>query len=249
MLAEQRQQVILEMLRGNKVVKLNDICAKTNCSASSARRDLQILEEQGSLIRIHGGAKAKHALQRELDMLGKASQNVSAKDQLAQLAATRIADEDVLFLDAGTSTLALVPYLRPDQHLTVVTNAVPHASQLADQGVRTILLGGMLKNTTKAIIGVKAVRDLQHYRFNKVFLGINGVHDEFGLTTPDPDEAAVKQAALSQAEEAFVLADKSKFDSVSFVKVADLAEVTLITTGLSHPVFEKYSRQTNILEG
>ncbi len=248
MLAEQRQQLIIEMLRNNKVLKLKDICQQTDCSASSARRDLQILEEQGSLVRIHGGAKTKHALQHELDMTGKAAQNISAKGKIAQLAATKITAEDVIFLDAGTSTLALVPYLRPEQHLTVVTNAVQHASQLGDQGIRTILVGGLLKNTTKAIIGVKAVNDLQHYRFNKVFLGVNGVHDEYGLTTPDPEEAAVKQAALEQAEEVFALADESKFDAVSFVKIADLSETTIITADLSRAAFEKYSRQTNILE-
>lgn len=247
-LAEQKQQMIMEMLSDSKVVKLKDICQQTKCSASSARRDLQILEEQGSLVRIHGGAKAKHDLQREMDMTGKSTQNVSAKDRIAQLAAAKITDEDVIFLDAGTSTLAVVRYLRPEQHLTVVTNGVIHASQLADQGIRTLLVGGMLKNTTKAIIGTKTVRDLQRYRFNKVFLGTNGVHDEYGLTTPDPEEAAVKQAALDQAEEVFVLADASKFDAVSFVKIADLEQVTLITTDIPRVVFDKYSRQTNILE-
>ncbi|HIW88763.1 MAG TPA: DeoR/GlpR family DNA-binding transcription regulator [Candidatus Ligilactobacillus excrementipullorum] len=247
-LAEQRQQLILEMLAQRQVVKLKDICRQTGCSASSARRDLQILEEQGSLVRIHGGAKAKHDLQRELDMTGKATQNVSAKERIAQLAAAKIAQEDVIFLDAGTSTLALVHYLQPSQHLTVVTNSVMHAAQLADQGIRTILVGGMLKNTTKAIVGTKTVHDIQRYRFNKVFLGINGAHDEYGLTTPDPEEAAVKQAAIGQTEETFVLADATKFDAVSFVKVADLEQVTIITTELSRAVFDKYSRQTNILE-
>lgn len=178
MLAEQRQQQILDMLASRQVVKLKDICQQTNCSASSARRDLQLLEEQGALVRIHGGAKAKHDLQRELDMTGKSTQNVSAKDKIAQLAVAKIADEEVIFLDAGTTTLAMVRYLQPEQHLTVVTNSVLHASQLADQGIRTILVGGMLKNTTKAIVGTKTVRDLQRYRFNKVFLGTNGVHDE-----------------------------------------------------------------------
>lgn len=248
MLAEQRQQLILAMLAERQVIKLKDICQQTNCSTSSARRDLQILEEQGSLVRVHGGAKAKHDLQRELDMTGKATQNVSAKDRIAQLATAKIALKDVIFLDAGTSTLAMVHYLRPDQHLTVVTNSVLHASQLADQNIRTILVGGLLKNTTKALVGTKTVRDLQRYRFNKVFLGINGVHDDYGLTTPDPEEAAVKQAALAQAEETFVLADATKFDAVSFVKVAALEQATIITTDISHAVFDKYSRQTNILE-
>ena len=94
MLAEQRQQQILDMLASRQVVKLKDICQQTNCSASSARRDLQLLEEQGSLVRIHGGAKAKHDLQRELDMTGKSTQNVSAKDKIAQLAVAKVRSEE-----------------------------------------------------------------------------------------------------------------------------------------------------------
>ena len=117
----------------------------------------------------------------------------------------------------------MIPYLNKPK-LTVVTSGVMHASLLADQNVRTILVGGELKNTTKAIIGVKAVSSLTQLRFNKAFLGINGIHPRYGFTTPDPDEAAVKTTALEQSEECFVLADPSKFDNVSFVKVAELSQ-------------------------
>lgn len=246
-LAEERQQHILQMLKENNVVKLQEIREQTNCSESSARRDLQLLEEKGLLVRVHGGAKIKHSLQRELDMSGKASKNTTQKEVIAKAAAKLVEAEDVIYLDAGTTTLAMIPYLNKPE-LTVVTNGVMHASLLADQNVRTILVGGELKNTTKAIIGVKAVSSLIQFRFNKAFLGINGIHPRYGFTTPDPDEAAVKTAALEQSEECFVLADTSKFDNVSFVKVAELSQATIITSSLSQPVRARYYEQTTIQE-
>ncbi|MEY8735914.1 DeoR/GlpR family DNA-binding transcription regulator [Lactobacillus sp. AN1001] len=247
MLAEERQQHILQMLKENNVVKLQEIREQTNCSESSARRDLQLLEEKGLLVRVHGGAKIKHSLQRELDMSGKASKNTTQKEVIAKAAAKLVEAEDVIYLDAGTTTLAMIPYLNKPE-LTVVTNGVMHASLLADQNVRTILVGGELKNTTKAIIGVKAVSSLTQFRFNKAFLGINGIHPRYGFTTPDPNEAAVKTAALEQSEECFVLADPSKFDNVSFVKVAELSQATIITSSLSQPVRARYYEQTTIQE-
>ncbi len=150
-------------------MNLQDICNLTGCSESSARRDLQRLENQGVLIRIHGGAKLKNSLQQEPDMVRKVSKNIEQKKMIAKYAAGLIQSEDVIYLDAGTSTLAMIPFLAANMHLTVVTNGVLHASVLADQGIRTILIGGELKNTTKAIVGIETVKSLMKYCFNKVF--------------------------------------------------------------------------------
>ncbi|WP_279647374.1 DeoR/GlpR family DNA-binding transcription regulator [Ligilactobacillus ubinensis] len=248
MLAEERHQIILQMLKSNNVVKLQDICGQTHCSESSARRDLQLLEEAGLLARVHGGAKIKYSLQRELDMTGKATRNTQEKAAIAAMAGEHIQAEDVIYLDAGTSTLALISSFTPDLKLTVVTNGVMHASLLADQNIRTILVGGELKNTTKAIVGVEAVETLKRFRFNKAFLGINGIHPKFGFTTPDPDEAAVKKIAIAQSEQVYVLADPTKFDAVSFVKVAEIGDATVITSKLPQGVAGQYSNQTTIQE-
>ena len=121
-LAEERQQMILQMLKENKVVKLQEICEKSGCSESSARRDFQLLEEKNLLVRVHGGAKIKYSLSSEPDMTGKATRNTSEKNAIAHAAAKHIQQDDVIYLDAGTSTLAMVQYLEPEQNLTVVTN-------------------------------------------------------------------------------------------------------------------------------
>lgn len=247
-LAEKRQQVILDLLQQDGVVKLQDICNRTTSSESSIRRDLQVLEDQGRLVRIHGGAKVKQSLQRELDMVGKSTQNISDKQEIAQYVASLIQDDDVLYLDAGTTTLALIPFLKQKHRLTVVTNGVEHAACLADLNIRTFLLGGQLKNTTKAIVGVEAVRNLANFRFNKAFLGINGIHEKYGLTTPDPEEAEVKRTAIDRSEQSYVLADASKFNCVSFTKVAATNVVTIITNQLPDNIKSHFGSNTKIQE-
>ncbi|KRM84472.1 DeoR/GlpR family DNA-binding transcription regulator [Liquorilactobacillus vini] len=240
--------MILAFLKEKNILNLQDICNLTGCSESSARRDLQRLENQGVLIRIHGGAKLKNSLQQEPDMVRKVSKNIEQKKMIAKYAAGLIQSEDVIYLDAGTSTLAMIPFLAANMHLTVVTNGVLHASVLADQGIRTILIGGELKNTTKAIVGIETVKSLMKYRFNKVFLGMNGVHLKYGYTTPDPDEASVKTVASQQGDQTFVLVDDSKFGQISFVKVGDLAIAKIITNQLTPKIFNQYSGQTIIQE-
>nr|WP_253956309.1 DeoR/GlpR family DNA-binding transcription regulator [Lactiplantibacillus pentosus] len=247
-LTEERQQYILNTIRFKGIIKIKDICSETNCSESTARRDLQQLEEQGELLRVHGGAKYMNSLQEEPAMNDKVSRNVNAKDHIAQQAVANIQIDDVIYLDAGTSTLAMIHHLNPSYNLRVVTNGVVHASALADVGIQTYLLGGNLKGTTKAVIGPEAVKSLEEYRFNKVFLGINGVHPKFGLTTPDPDEAVVKKTAILQSEESFILADNTKFDHVSFARVGDLSSATIITDQLTPSVAEQYQPLTTIQE-
>lgn len=248
MLAEERQQIILDMLKTNKIVKVQEICSQTHGSESSVRRDLQTLEEKGLLERVHGGAKINYTLQSEPDMFGKASQHPHAKELIGKKAAEHVKAQDVIFLDAGTTTLSMVDYLPQNQGITVVTNGILHASALAERHIKTILVGGFLKETTKAIVGVDALNQLSKLRFNKAFLGINGVDLEGGYTTPDPDEAAIKEYAMRKSQQNFVLADSSKFNKVSFVQVADLNAATLIVDQTSARLLHPFKSKARIEE-
>lgn len=248
MLAEERQQIILDMLKNNRVVKVQEICSRTHGSESSVRRDLQTLEKQGLLDRVHGGAKIHYALQREPDMFGKASQHADAKNMIGKAAVKHINSEDVIFLDAGTSTLAMIDYLPTNKGITVVTNGILHASALAERHISTVMIGGRLKENTKAIVGVEAISQLSKLHFNKAFLGINGVHPVEGYTTPDSDEAAIKEYALKKAQQTFVLADASKLNQVSFIQVAPLEAATLIVDKITAKQLYPFTKETTVEE-
>ncbi|EXJ22565.1 Transcriptional repressor of the fructose operon, DeoR family [Alkalibacterium sp. AK22] len=231
MLTEERHRYILDLLEEKDTVSVQEITEKLNHSESTVRRDLTQLESQQKLVRVHGGAKKRRRPSEEASMEEKTVKFSHSKDRIAQFAASLVEDNDVIYVDAGSTTFAMIPYLK-DRPVTVVTNGVPHASLLADLHIETILLGGKIKQRTKAIIGPLTEQSLSRMYFTKAFMGMNGISVEYGLTTPDVEEASVKERAIRQANEPYILADSSKFGEVDFVKVADVEDCVLITDHL-----------------
>lgn len=247
MLTEERYQYILDQLTQHGLVKSQELIKEMNCSESTLRRDLDALEEKGMLVRVHGGAKRLYEIEREIPITEKTSKNIQEKKEIAEYASSLVQDGDTIFLDAGTTTLYMIPFLK-QKKIRIVTNAVQHAHLLADQENEVVLIGGVLKNTTKAVIGAVGCAQLSQYNFNKAFLGINGVDLEYGFTTPDPEEAAIKQQAIKNSAKVFILTDNSKFNTVTFVKVEDIDGATVLTNSLNKKEFGAYFEATTIME-
>ncbi|MGY3779444.1 DeoR/GlpR family DNA-binding transcription regulator [Isobaculum melis] len=247
MLTEERHALILKHLDENGLVKSQDLMTELNCSESTIRRDLALLEESGQLTRVHGGAKTTFELDTEMDMNEKTFKNVHEKNSIARFAASFVNDFDTIYIDAGSTTLSMIPFLT-QKNITVVTNGVQHASLLADYKINTFLIGGRLKLSTKAIIGATSMNDLKKYQFNKTFLGMNGVHLEYGFTTPDPEEAALKALALKQGAKTYMLMDQTKFDKINFANVCGIEEAMILTEKLDHEKYQPYFSKTTILE-
>lgn len=246
MLTEERHKHILQTLKRDGIVKSQDLMDQLGCSESTIRRDLDQLESAGELKRIHGGAQRIYQLDEELTTSEKSFKNIQEKKAIGKKAASLVQENDVIFLDAGTTTLAMIPYLQK-KSITVVTNGIQHASLLADERIDTFLIGGKIKHSTKAIIGAISLNELKNYRFDQIFLGMNGIDPEFGCTTPDPEEAALKQTAHQQAAVTYLLADKSKWNKVSFAKVCELEEVSIITDSIPDNL-QYYKKKATILE-
>lgn len=230
-LTEERHAFILDQLDHKNTLTVQDLVEKLNHSESTIRRDLTTLEDQDRLVRIHGGARKKRKPVDEPSMDEKTVKYVQEKGDISQLAASQIEDYEIIYLDAGTTTYMMIPYLK-DKKITVVTNGIPHATLLTEYDIETILIGGKIKKRTKAVIGSTAERQLDEFNFTKAFMGMNGVDIRQGFTTPDMEEAAIKRKAIRQSNQSFVLADLSKLSEVSFVKVADIDECTVVTTRL-----------------
>lgn len=250
-LTEERHEYILEKLSRENTVKIKDLEKEMGCSLSTVRRDLAELADRNLLVRVHGGAKRVYTLASEMGMKEKATKNIQEKKDIAKLAASFIKNEDIIFLDAGTTTYEMIPFFKEIKNLQVVTNGIKHGELLSNYGVATTLIGGQIKATTNAIVGAVSLEQLSNYRFSKAFLGINGVDVEFGYTTPDPEEAALKRMAISLSNQAFMLADHTKFDKVNFVKVSALEDCLIITDKFSDQQKNKeknYRKKTKIWE-
>src|SRR5699024_6783862 len=128
-----------------------------------------------------------------------------------------------------------------------VANDIHKVSLRADFEIDTILIGGVVKHATSATIGSSRVPQLNGYRFNKVILGMNGLDHTLGCTTPDPEEAELKKSAHQRTAVTYVLADQSKFHQVSFAKVCELDEISVITDNLPDDL-QHYREQTTIKE-
>ncbi|AXY26631.1 DeoR family transcriptional regulator [Suicoccus acidiformans] len=248
MLTSERHRYILEELNEKSSVKLTQLAEEMKVSESTVRRDLSALEDEGLLTRIHGGAQRKFNIAIEASMQEKEILNLDAKNRIAHAASLLVEDGDCLFIDAGTTTLAMIAHLGGYQDLLVVTNGISQADYLSQMNIETILLGGRVRPNTGAIVGETARQQLASYHCHKAFLGINGVDYRYGLTTPKWDEAVIKQQANKQSIQTFILADSTKFDKVTFTKVFDINEGIIITEHLSHEMKLRYEAVSNIKE-
>ncbi|MGT2935545.1 DeoR/GlpR family DNA-binding transcription regulator [Streptococcus castoreus] len=227
-------------------VALEDLMQLLDSSESTVRRDLGELEQEGRLHRVYGGAELFHSLQEELSNQEKSVKNSQVKKVIAQKASTLIYDNDVIFIDAGTTTEFLLPLLKA-KNLTVVTNSIHHATRLVELSIKTIIIGGYVKQTTDASIGNMALEQIRQMNFDKVFLGMNGV-DEAYLTTPDMEEAVIKKAVMANAKQSYILVDGTKIGQVSFVKVAPIDDVTIITERGTTSILKKIKEKAKVIE-
>lgn len=243
MLAEQRTEAILKELVREKAVSVSHLCQVTGASEATIRRDLNELARQGKLNKVHGGAvlleEEFHG--KEPDMETKRQLFAQEKDRIAQYAARLIQEDDIVYLDSGTTVMRIAEYVQASQ-ARFVTNSIECAYNLTKRGLKVHILGGTLKSGTVAIIGAEALRSLNQYNFTKAFLGTNGIAIHQGFTTPDPEEAAVKALAASRAQSAYVLADASKFGRVTAAVMFPLEAAYIVTDHLRDPRYLEYTQ-------
>ncbi len=219
MLFENRAELILDLLAKEHTVSIQRFIDELGVSDSTIRRDLISLENAGRLRRIHGGATTIHELRSEQEMSQKESLNLEAKKQVAEYAATLVKPGSQIYVDAGTATLELVRALPNKQNIQLVTNGVDQALLAVQRGIAVELLGGAVKPTTHAIAGVAAYQQLERMNFSYAFMGMNGIHEEKGLTTTNMDEALLKELAMQQSQNIRILMDDSKMNEIYAYKV------------------------------
>lgn len=229
MLTEERFKYILDKIKMNGTVKLKELVSELDVSESTIRRDFDELEDKGLVKRVHGGAVGTRSnFTYDNTITERITKFVKEKKKIAKYCGEMIKDGDFIYIDSGTSTYEIIPYLQ-GKDVVVVTNGVYNMEKLIENNIKTYILGGEIKPITKSVVGEQAVMQIEDFRFSKAFLGANGITVNAAITTPDISESILKRAAIRKAEEAYVLADSSKFGKVSFSKVCNLDEVTIVT--------------------
>ena len=228
MMAQQRFEQILAYVNRRRAASVAELCAATGASEATIRRDLAELSRLGHVRKVHGGAVAlRPAFEaQEADVRTKAQLQVPQKDAIARY--------------AGTTTLHMVEYLDASR-ATFVTNGVACARRLVEKGLRAYVLGGLLKPRTEAVVGGVALEMMANYNFTKAFLGTNGISMQRGYTTPDTEEACIKEKAVQRAFASYVLADSTKFGKAAAITVCPLEKARIITDSLPDESYRRYT--------
>ncbi|MGV1086932.1 MAG: DeoR/GlpR family DNA-binding transcription regulator [Mycobacterium sp.] len=233
MYPEERQQAIAAQVMAHGRASVTELAVTYDVTTETVRRDLAVLDRAGVLRRVHGGAvpvRALHLVESSVDE--RQSTRSAHKQAIARAAAEFIPQSGATVLfDAGTTTAQLAALVPADRDLLAVTNSVPIAARLAALGsVALQLLGGRVRGLTQATVGEQAVSTLESLRVDIAFIGANGISVRHGLSTPDPDEAAVKRAMVGCANFVVVVADSSKVGREEFVSFAPIDRVDVLVT-------------------
>lgn len=231
MLAAQRRDLLLERLATQGRVVAKDLAAELRISEDSVRRDLRELAAEGLCRRVYGGAIPVARAAAEADYAGRQRVALESKSAVAVRAAALIAPGMTAILDGGTTTLAVTQALPRDLRATIVTHSPTIAAALVEHPtVEVYLIGGRLFKHSAVTCGAAAAELANGVNADVFLLGVTGVHAEAGLTTGDPDEAAMKRALARRAADTFVLASSEKIGAVSDFAVLPFDEVAGIVT-------------------
>ena len=244
MLFEDRISLILKLIETQGSIENSKIIKDLKNQWGNIKKGLSLSWKGNKIKRVRGGAVLKKVVRKEIEIKEK-NTNKDSKKKIAQVAAQFIADGDYIYLDAGTTTYEIIDYIK-GKDIKVVTNGIIHLERLIANDIETYLIGGRIKKSTLAIVGVKALRDLSEFRFDKAFIGINGINEN-GYSTHDVEEALIKKQAIENSNKAFILADSTKFDMIYFANVAKLEEATIITDKKEiNKDIEKHTKIINI---
>ncbi|HEY6766014.1 MAG TPA: transcriptional repressor AgaR [Candidatus Sulfotelmatobacter sp.] len=236
MLNEERRRDILELLKRDGRVMVVDLAKHFRTSQVTIRKDLDALQAQGRIYRSHGGAlPARESALDDPTLREKEKQHRRQKLQIAAAAAAMVQEGQVVILDSGTTTTAIARALREFENLTIITNAVNIAAELAGSTLDVILTGGTLRKNSFSLVGPIAEETLGRLNGDILFLGVDGFDVQHGLTTPNLLEAKVNRAMMDVARVVVAVCDSSKFGRRSLSSIAPPARVHHLITDQGIP--------------
>lgn len=236
MLLEERRQHILSIIRQEGRVLVSEVSDALDISRITIRKDLDELESKGLVQRTHGGALApqKGAL-LDPSLEEKQHQQFKEKRRIAEAAITLVKEEQCVLLDSGSTTTAVARALRAFSRLTIVTNAVNIAGELADTDFEVILTGGTLRRNSFSLVGPLAEDVLHEIHADILFLGVDGFDAKLGLTTPNFLESRVNRAMIKAARRVVAVCDSTKFSRRSLAIIAPPSAVHTVITDTMLP--------------
>lgn len=241
----ERHSIILELLREFGKVDVADLSSKLKVSAVTIRKDLDLLEEKKLLYRTHGGAILADPYIATRKVSEKEKLRPEVKRRIGLKAVEWLSPQDALIIASGTTVQAFARCIE-NMKLTVITSAMNVAMELLDKpDIEIIQLGGIIRHSSASAVSEYAIRMLDNFCCSKLFLGVDGIDPEYGLSTTHIQEACLNQAMIAAATKTIVLADSSKFGRRGFSKICNMSDIDWVITdsGISPKMLEAIEEQ------
>ena len=228
---EQRRDEIVSILHTKGKIKVSEIAERYNISEVSVRKDLEYLEMQGHLSRVHGGAVALNKLYVNMDLSERFKTNSVAKKRLAKLAASLIEDNDTIMMNAGTTLAYVLHAIQGKKNITIVTNSMQNAMEASlFSSFNVILLGGEFDSKYQFTYGEDALSQLENYHATKCILSVDGISLGAGLSLYYSNEASLARKMIECSDKLIVTADGTKLGRYAFAKITDLKPGDVLVT-------------------
>ncbi len=224
----ERQQHILQYIRMNKVVKLVTLTKEFNVSMETIRRDIQQLFQEKKIEKFYGGVKYIEPVEGLID--NRLNQQLSEKIAIAKACASIIEDGECIFLDSGTTTYQMTPFLLEKEKLTVITNSLPVAFDLIGSNIEVIIIGGKVRHSEKSITSNDFLFRFDHLNINKAFICASGVTIENGISDFNMEEAMTRKQIIKISQKVYIATDSSKFNKDVAIQVCPVDQVDMIIT-------------------
>ena len=238
LLVEERRRRIVEMVNQQGRVTVDELVALFDISAVTIRADLEALDRAGTISRSHGGALPAAPATLDTPLNIKETRHHAQKRRIGQAAARLIEDGDTIILDSGSTTVEIARQIRQQKwtSLTVITNALNIAMELsALPSVRVMMLGGLLRQTSYSLAGPDAEQALSRLSADRLFLGVDGLDPDVGVTTPDPLEASLNALMIRVSRETVAVLDASKLGQRSLSVITPVDKLHQVITDSSAP--------------
>ncbi|GGO03268.1 DeoR/GlpR family DNA-binding transcription regulator [Saccharibacillus kuerlensis] len=245
MIKSQRINQIKEYVFEHESVSLEELVEHFDVSMNTIRRDVKDLVDSGVLRKVYGGVSVNHSTLVVFDE--RKDRNLTKKQEIGRLAAQFVEDGDVIFVDSGTTTLELLPYINQKQ-LTVVTNNFDFIHQAKSYpGLTIFSTGGMFERKTDSFVGFQSIELLKKYNINKAFVASTGISLTNGVTNSSPLETDLKSTVVQKSLNVFLMIDDSKFDKYALTTYCSLSDIDyLITNSVPNDSYMQYAQENNV---
>lgn len=234
--AIERRMEIFDLVTQQGKARVEDLAERFNVSSVTIRSDLSFLEKKGYIVRSHGSAIPNTGVIAELTVNEKRRRNSGVKSLIGQAAAKLIKNGDTVILDSGTTTREIASNLKSVENVVVMTNGLDVAMELASApNVEVLISGGVLRKSAMSFSGSQAEASLKNFRFDKVFLGVDGFDLRVGITTHNEQEASLNRLMCEISEQVIAVADSTKFGIRSCHMIREFGDIDILVTDSDIP--------------